>query len=185
MNKINLGNCLQRDNIDFPWLCSSDHAAVCAALSQAQQGPPCAQGADREETALHIRTSTTASKRPCFIDPTFFQANNRWAHLGIQWTAASEISTHAAQLSPTAQPLSCTWEDCAMQQLWLKRNCFSMGLEQQLAIKKGYCQVILRSLCKILSMKGSHFFSGQQIGMQYCPGANQPLCSPKVNMVLG
>lgn len=60
----------------FSWLCPSGPAATRAALNQAQQGPSCAQGAAREETSEHIRTSTTAAKGPCFIEPTCFQANN-------------------------------------------------------------------------------------------------------------
>lgn len=74
------------------------------------------------------------------------------------------------------------------RQLWLKRNCFSMRLKQQLAVKKGYCQVILRSFCKKLSMKGKYFFleQGKAADRNAVLSWSKPtLMQSQVNTVLG
>lgn len=67
--KRDLGLCLQRDDTDFPWLCPFDPAVAGAALSQAQQGPSCAQGAAREETTVLSGPQLLLQKDLALLNP--------------------------------------------------------------------------------------------------------------------
>lgn len=82
-------------------------------------------------------------KRTLLTGPRCLHANHWWAHLGITRTVVPETSRCTAPLSPTARLFSWTGGDSAIQRLRtpstdLKRNHCSMGLEQQLTVKKGH-----------------------------------------------
>lgn len=161
--RTDLGNCLQRDNTDFqiftdfPWLCPlltlQLHVQPQARHSKGHDMPRVQPGKRQQcitglnycckKTLLywtHVSKLTT--------DGHIWVSSGLWL-LRFQDMQSSSVLLPDPFLGP-GKTVACSSSDC-----------FSMEFKQQLAVKKSYCQMILRSLCKKLSVKGSYSFLEQ------------------------
>lgn len=165
--KRDLGNSLQRNNMALPWFCPSDPAAARASLSQAQHVLPRTQRAAGEETTVHIRSSTTAARGPCFLHPHA----SKLTIDGLIWVSPGVWLLRLQDMQPSSVLLPDLFlghgeilpsSSSELQALTEKKPLLcGVGAATD---KEDHCQVILMSFCEKLSVLGRFFFSGAEQG---------------------